>query len=335
MALWVVRAGRAGEVEDFVLSHGIAAIGGEEVGDLSRFPSREALVKHLADVYSGSSASRLHVLAAKFWSFAKEMKEGDLVALPSKFRPVIHFGQVKGSYKFAPDNPSLAKHTRTVQWFAEIPRERFDQEILYTFGSTLTVFRAQRNDAEKRVLHVLEGGPPPPPDGEEEGDLEVLALERIRQHIGSRFRGHALARLVEGILRAQGYQTWRSPEGPDGGVDILAGAGPLGLEAPRIVVQVKSGDAAVDVKELREFLAVVNRLSRSNLPALGLFVAWGGFKSTVRKEHLQDYFQLRLWTSDDLLAALLEHYERLPVELQAEIPLKRIWTLIPEEAADA
>ena len=66
-------------------------------------------------------------------------------------------------------------------------------------------------------------GFPAPLEGEEgEGlDLEALPLEDIRQHVGRRFRGHALARLVEGILRAQGYQTWRAPEGPDGGMDLL------------------------------------------------------------------------------------------------------------------
>lgn len=333
MALWVVRAGSKGVVEDFVLSRGIAAIGWEEVGDLSRFTGREELRTHLAQVYPGASPNRLHTWAAQLWAFAKEMKEGDLVALPSKFRPVIHFGRVKGPYHFEPGNPFLAKHTRPVEWFAEVPRERFDPELLYSFGSTLTVFRVRRNDAENRVGQILQGVPPAPSEGEEgEGlYLEALALEGIRQHVGRRFRGHALARLVEGILRAQGYQTWRAPEGPDGGVDILAGAGPLGLDAPRLVVQVKSGDAPLDVKELREFLTVVSRFSRSHLSAQGLLVAWGGFKGTVRKEHLPDYFQVHLWTGDDLLQALLEHYDRLPAELQAEIPLKRIWTLIPEE----
>jgi len=28
---------------------------------------------------------------------------------------------------------------------------------------------------------------------------------------------------------------------------------------------------------------------------------------------------------------LLENYERLPEDLKAELPLKRIWTLVPEE----
>lgn len=336
MALWVVRAGRKGEVEEFVLSRKIAGIGGEEVGDLAQVGSKDALLQRLKEHYPDASANRLHILAARFWAFAKEMQEGDLVALPSKFRPVIHFGRVAGPYRYEPENPPLARHTRKVDWFTEVGREHFEQDLLYSFGSTLSVFRVARNDAEERVQRILEGSylPLPPMEEAEETDLEELALEQIRRHVGRRFKGHALARLVEGLLRAQGYQTWRSPEGPDSGVDILAGAGPLGLEAPRIAVQVKSGDAPVGVKELREFLAVVNRLSKGNPQVLGLLVAWGGFRSGVHKEHLQDYFQLRLWTGEDLLQAFLEHYDRLPPELQAEIPLKRIWILIPEEGAD-
>ncbi|MCD4843612.1 MAG: restriction endonuclease [Methanosarcinales archaeon] len=39
----------------------------------------------------------------------------------------------------------------------------------------------------------------------------------------------------------QGYYTYRSPEDPDGGVDILAGRVPMGFGEARLCVQVKSG----------------------------------------------------------------------------------------------
>jgi len=43
------------------------------------------------------------------------------------------------------------------------------------------------------------------------------------------------------------------------------------------------------------------------------------------------FFEIRLWDSGDLVDVLLENYERLPEDLKAELPLKRIWTLVPEE----
>lgn len=53
-------------------------------------------------------------------------------------------------------------------------------------------------------------------------DLEEQGQDQIASLIEARFKGHNLTRLVEAILQAQGYTTWRSPEGADGGADILA-----------------------------------------------------------------------------------------------------------------
>ena len=42
-------------------------------------------------------------------------------------------------------------------------------------------------------------------------------------------------------------------------------------------------------------------------------------------------FTIRLWDSGDLLQSLQKNYDRLPPDLQAELPLKRIWALVLEE----
>ena len=63
----------------------------------------------------------------------------------------------------------------------------------------------------------------------------------------------------------------------------------------------------------------------------GLLVSWSGFKKSVLSESRRLYFEIRLWDAGDLLAILQEHYHRLPEDLQAELPLKRVWTLVLEE----
>ena len=60
-------------------------------------------------------------------------------------------------------------------------------------------------------------------------DLDDLARDQISALVSGRLKGHGLTRLAEGILKAQGYATYRSPEGADGGAYILAGSGPLGF----------------------------------------------------------------------------------------------------------
>ena len=63
----------------------------------------------------------------------------------------------------------------------------------------------------------------------------------------------------------------------------------------------------------------------------GLLVPWDGFKQTVYKEARTLFFEMRLWDSDQLVQALLERCGDLPEDMQAELPLKQIWTLVPEE----
>ncbi len=157
-------------------------------------------------------------------------------------------------------------------------------------------------------------------------DLEEQALDQIRKMIESKFKGHNLARLVEAILNIQGYQTWRAPEGPDGGVDILAGYGPMGFEQPRICVQVKSGGVQNDTA-VRELEGVMSRMSAEQ----GLFVSWDGFNKTALGSNNKLFFKVRLWDDRKLMSNLLASYDKMPAQIQAELPLKRIWVVVPEE----
>ncbi|MFL5386815.1 MAG: restriction endonuclease [Longimicrobiaceae bacterium] len=149
---------------------------------------------------------------------------------------------------------------------------------------------------------------------------------RIRSFITRRFRAAELERLVAALLEAQGYRTHRTPAGPDGGVDMIAGRGPMGFDPPRLCVQVKSGEKPADVRVVRELRGVMSQLKADH----GLLVSWSGFTPHARKEARQVYFQLRLWDGDDVLGALFEHYDRLPEDIRVELPLQRLWILLPE-----
>lgn len=332
MAVWLVRAGSRGETEGFALEHGVAAVGWDEIPDVSGVGSREQLAELMRQAYPDSKPQRLQNLVAQVWAFAHTISIGDLVTLPLKRRAAIAFGQVTGPYTYQPDNPLGAKHVRAVRWQPEIPRSRIAQDLLYSLGAFLTVCRIERNDAERRLRALLEGrSPDSPPQGEwpAPADLDRYSRDQIRDAIGRRWKGHELAALVEQLLIAQAYTTRRPPEGPDGGVDILAGQGALGFDRPRLAVQVKSSDTAVDVKEVREFQTATKNFGAD----FGLFVSWGGFRRSVEKEVLRHFFDIRLWDADDLVEEILEQYDRLAEDVQAELPLKRIWVLAGESEA--
>jgi len=110
-------------------------------------------------------------------------------------------------------------------------------------------------------------------------------------------------------------------------VEINAGRGALGFDPPPLAVQVKSGEGPVDVKVLRELQGVMKSFGADR----GLVVAWGGYRSSVVKEAARSYFEIRIWDSDDLVRMVQSHYDALPDSVQVELPLKRVWTLVPSQ----
>lgn len=341
MAVWVVRAGRHGERQTFALEHDVVVAGWTEIGDLSRFRSREELEEAFRRAAPDAKPGKIANHTGQLWAFAKRIEVGDLVVLPLKGQDAIAIGRVTGPYKFQPDFPPDARHTRPVEWLVkDMPRGRFDQDILYSFGAFMTVCQIQRNNAEERIRAVLEGRKPSAvvsqiseaeTEYEAEAaiqvDFEQQAATQIRTFIGQKFAGHRLAALVNAVLEAQGYKTLVSEPGPDGGVDIQAGRGPLGFDAPRLCVQVKSGDQQQDVKVVRELKGVMSDHGAEQ----GLFVAWGGFRRTVLAEARRAFFEIRLWDAGDLVAAVLQHYDQFSDDLKADLPLKRLWALVPED----
>ena len=248
------------------------------------------------------------------------------------------FGRVRGGYRYDPEAPDQIKHQRSVQWIREdVPRSEIDQDLLYSLGAFMTVCQIKRNNAEQRVEALLAGkqavepiAPHIPSDEGDEAapvDFDRLSRDQISKRIAARFHGHELAQLVGEILRAEGFVTNISPPGPDGGVDILAGQGSMGFDGAMIAVQVKSGAQPVGAPTLRELQGVMSNFGA----ARGLLVSWGGFTKAAREEARRLFFQIRLWDSDALVDKITEVYERLPGETQADLPLRRIWTLVPDE----
>lgn len=337
MSLWLVRAGRHGEQEDYALEKNMAVVGWNEVPDLSNIHDRKELASLLKKTFPGEKDKTLMNWEAQLWAFTQRIKPGDMVALPLKRRSAIALGTVEGTYTYTADAPVSANHSLPVKWQGEFARTLFGQDLLYSLGSASTVCKIERNNAEARIKNIIAGkkdsvikSPTVPTDTSDDDsafDIEEYARDQIVKYINSKFKGHGLQRLVGAILRAQGYTIRIAPEGPDGGVDIIAGRGALGFEPPRLAVQVKSSDTPVDVSVLRELQGVMSAFGAD----LGLVVAWGGYKSSVDKEAARQFFKIRLWDSNELVSMIQTNYETMPADIQADLPLKRIWALVPEE----
>ncbi len=345
MSLWLVRAGGAGERQGYALEHGIAVVGWDNIGDLSVYSDRDVFRTAYEKIAHDAKPGKIANHVGQLWAFSKKIVVGDVVALPLKRQDAVAFGIVTRTYHYDDRATEGTRHRIGVDWKrTDVPRSQLDQDLLFSLGAFMTVCKIKRNGAEERVRAILAGkGAPLPPSNADQADDEPIEVEsdhpmdfkqaaadQIRAFMSRNFTSHKLADLVSAILKAQGYQTETSDPGADGGIDIVAGRGPLGFDPPRLIVQVKGGDAQQDVKVIRELRGVMTDIGVEH----GLFVAWGGFKRTVEREARERYFEIRLWDAGDVIQAVQQHYDQLPDAIRAELPLQRIWTLVPEELSE-
>ncbi|CAH0239201.1 Mrr restriction system protein [Stenotrophomonas lactitubi] len=131
--------------------------------------------------------------------------------------------------------------------------------------------------------------------------------------------------LVADLLRAMSYHvTWVSPPGKDGGVDIVAWPDALGTRPPRIKVQVKRQQQAVNVDGLRSFMALLGD------DDVGLFVCTGGFTKDAETEaRAREKRRVTLIGLDKLFDLWDEHYDSLTDQARRRLPLRSIRFLAP------
>lgn len=337
MTVWVVRAGRRGEYEETFLSQSLVGIRFDLGRSGAGFESRESLREYMR-ARSAADERRTSNRASQVWNFIRAMRNGDMIVLPRKAPRVVNVGRVSGDYEYR--EGSEIPHIRPVKWEQqEIPRSDFDQDLLNSLGGLATVFRVRANNAESRIVSILHGdlsGSIPTEaspvssataDDELKVDLEEQINDRIIDRIRQRFSGTRLEYLVAEILRASGYHALETRQGPDGGIDVVAGQGDMGFGQPRLCVQVKSGRGAVDLPDYNRLQGSIGSFGADH----GLLVSLGDFTRTVRNENERSFFQIRLWGPNDLVEKLLETYDELPADIRSEIPLRNRRILVETE----
>lgn len=349
--LWVVRAGSNGERESESIAQGKLLPGFLEVDNLTGW-NRDKIFNHLQEVFPDASNNRIGNWATQLDQFVNRIEINDYVVMPRKFTDGMAIGVVTGDYQF--DNQSGFKHSRTVKWEEILlPRNSFKQDLRGSFNAAKAIFQVQSDEASKRVQVVLadKGRSDPGPlldkqgkaptsssvnetdDGNIEAEnyenIEDIANQQITSLVKSEFKGHALANLVDEILRAEGYATKVSPPGPDGGVDILAAGGTIGLGADRICVQVKSGDSPANLDVVMHLIGAV----KDTQAQTGLLVSIGGVNAPALSKLRDNFFDIRLWEMRQLQEALFRTYEKLSDETRAKLSLQQIWVPTPEDSA--
>jgi restriction system protein len=285
--LWVVRAGRdAIFVQDF-LEKKMAAIGWNQVGDLSNVHTREQVAAILMKAYPEYTKFQLSMNTGQVHRFLGELVKGETVLTYDPGERIYHVGTVTGDYVFHPEYDVELRHTRAVNWSSTVSRDSLSASTKNSLGSIATIFRASEA-ASSEVIALINQKPSGvtvvrPVESSLDEEVEVLqdteqrAMDFLQDPL-SKLSWDQMQELVAGLLRAMGYKTRISPAGPDRGKDIVASPDALGFVSPRIVTEVKHRKGAMGAPEVRAFAGGLRNHDN------GLYVSTGGFSKEARYE---------------------------------------------------
>jgi len=323
--IWGMHAGKNGEADPIFLKKNTVALGWVEIGDLRKInPDKESFKEVIYRAYPKKQMS-IAIDAGQLFRFVHEIKTGDLVIYPSKRDREVHFGRIEGDYFFYPGEEYI--HRRPVKWLKSFPRTHFSQGALYEIGSAISLFQVKNNAEEFRAaldsrIIGTEGDGPQGPDAD---DIEQMTRDFVLKTLSRELKGHPLADLVAHLLNIMGYHTRFSPEGPDGGIDIIAHKDELGFEPPIVKVQVKSIDGNIGDPMVSSLYGKVGSDEH------GLLVALGSYTQQA-KSFEKSKTNLRLIDGQELVDLILSHYDDLDSRYKGLLPLKRVY--IPESIKD-
>jgi restriction system protein len=325
-AIWGIHAGRTGDADSLFLKKNRIALGWQQMGDLSPLPAdREAFKTKVAEVYPGKKPGAIANNAGQLFRFLHEMKKDDLVVYPSKRDRQVHLGRVDGVYQYDPKTEPGYPNYRAVKWLKAVPRTHFTQGALYEIGSAMSIFKVKNYAEEFRA--ALEGKASPAPVSQDEtialvaGDIEETTRDFVIKRLAQELKGHPFADFVGHLLNTMGYRTRISPEGPDGGVDIVAHKDELGFEPPIIKVQVKSSEGSIGNDRVSALYGNVGP------GEYGLLVTLGTFTNPA-KNFAKAKTNLRLIDGDQLVELIFDHYDQFESRYKGMLPLRRVF--VPE-----
>lgn len=326
--MWMVR-GDAGRLYEDFRDKTAVGIGWADLGQFAKKGMSRADLKQAFSTWHPLAAPGAVVSAvSQVWRFINEVAVGDSVATYSPSNRTYLLGTIKGESAYRDEWKDLDMGLmRPVEWQGEVARDALTQQTRNSLGSTLTLFQIPAS-AQAELWSAAKGAPVPAEQrlmADEEiidpfADIEAIARERIKDLVSS-LDWSDMQELVAGILRAMGYKTQVSPAGADRGKDILTSPDGFGFEQPRIVVEVKHRKEQMGADALRSFIGGRHKDDR------GLYVSTGGFSTQARYEADRSQVPVTLWTLDNLVRALLEHYGQADAETKRLVPLKHAYWL--------
>lgn len=161
-------------------------------------------------------------------------------------------------------------------------------------------------------------------------DLTASQLETAQESALAGIFAHLRAmneftfqRMVATLLEALGYHVaWIAPPGPDHGTDIIVYSDPLGIQKPRIRVQVKHSQSQIGRPALQSFFGTLGR------DDIGIFVSLSGFTKDAQVEaRTHATYRVTLLDGDDFIKLWKTSYHKMTEAQKAYMRLEPVYFL--------
>ena len=166
--VWVIAAGEGARLWRDFDEHGIAAIGFDELTDLSEYDSRDAIHSALIENGAGQNPSN-HSLAA--WEFVHEVKIGDVLIVKRGRSAILGWGKVTGDYAYESERPEY-RNLRKVEWHPCRSSINLQDPITTKTLTRFTSYKKWLRDVFK-LIDAEE--PEVRPNGTENGPYDITA----------------------------------------------------------------------------------------------------------------------------------------------------------------
>lgn len=110
---WLYAPGTNAEAWEDCRKNCLMVLGWDEMGDISHFASREAIIQKMKEIYGGDSSFKNDSLAV--WQFVNEIKPGDVVFAKKGRTQIIGRGVVEGGYNYNPTRQTY-HNERKIRW---------------------------------------------------------------------------------------------------------------------------------------------------------------------------------------------------------------------------
>lgn len=110
---WIYSPGEQARFWGDCLENDKMYLGWDELGDLSKYPTRDAMIEKMRILYGEDAGYKNDSLAT--WEFVNEVKEGDVIFAKKGRHAIVGRGVVYGEYQYDESREEY-KHVRSVKW---------------------------------------------------------------------------------------------------------------------------------------------------------------------------------------------------------------------------